>query len=75
MYWDFRIIKYKVHGIDSYRIHRIFYSDSSKRNAMLIEHQPASIIGVEPKSMLEDIEIMTNAFDYPTLYLPKWNIS
>lgn len=74
MFWDFRIIKRKINGKIFYQVHRIFYEDAFKRKITLIEELPASLVGTEPKGMLQDIDLMVNAFDYPVIYIPEWNV-
>lgn len=73
MIWDFRIVRREINGTSIYQVHRIFYSDSSKRNMICIENIPATIIGTSAKVMLQDIETMVDAFEQPTVYIPEWN--
>lgn len=74
MVWDFRVIRRRIGGKDVYQVHRVYYADSTKRAALCIENSPASIVGPNARTMLEDVELLTNAFDQPTLYIPEWNI-
>lgn len=74
MIWDFRVIKKMVLNRAIYEIHRVFYKDHTKKNIHMIDSIPSSIVGVEPMMMLEDLDLMTRAFDLPTLYIPDWNV-
>jgi hypothetical protein len=73
MVWNFRVIRRKAGGKDVYQLHRVFYLDPSRRLALYIEATPSSIVGEDAKLMLEDIELMTEAFSMPTIYIPEWN--
>lgn len=73
MFWNFRIIRRKIMGKDLFQMHRVFYRDSMKRQATLIESAPANIMGVEPLALLEDIERMCDSFEKDVIYVPKWN--
>lgn len=73
MIWDFRVIRRKVGNGEIFQVHRVFYKDETKAEAVYIENLPAGVIGMKAQSMLSDILLMTNAFDSPTLYIPEWN--
>lgn len=74
MIWDFRVVRRKIHGRDIYQVHRVFYNDDLKTQPNLIEEIPATIVGIGALPMLQDVELLTNAFDQPTLYIPEWNV-
>lgn len=73
MIWDFRVIRRRVFNQDIFQLHRVFYKDSTREEVAMIETTPATIVGTEPIMMLQDIELATNAFDSPTIYIPSWN--
>ncbi len=73
MLWNFRIIKRKVGGTELYSVHRIFYERGLDSPPRIIENIPASIIGNAKRPMLEDVELMVEAFEMPVIYIPEWN--
>ena len=74
MIWDFRVVKKKLKGRDIFELHRVFYTDHTKQSVTMIDKNPSSVVGIEPISMLEDLDLMTRAFELPTLYIPEWNV-
>lgn len=74
MYWNFRVIRRKVAGKDVFQLHRVFYIDPGMRLALYIEHSPSSIVGDNAQLMIEDVELMANAFTMPTIYIPEFNV-
>lgn len=71
--YDYRLIKRVVNGSTFYHVHRVFYTDESKKTPVLIERYPSTIEGLVPKEMIEDLELMIEAFKQPTLYIPEGN--
>lgn len=75
VWWDFRVIKRMVSGRQIFEMYRVFYKEPQKLNAIFIEDTPATVIGFDALSMAQDIELLCNALDAPTIYIPKWNTS
>ena len=53
----------------------MFYRDTTRTQPVLIERIPATVMGREPLDMLKDVELITEAFDKATIYIPEWSSS
>ena len=67
MFWDFRVLRRKVHGREILQVHRAFYIDAEKSQVISMELQPYSVIGSNPCLMMDDILSVVDAFSKPTL--------
>lgn len=73
MIWDYRIVHRKLNGIDLLQVHTAFFADGHKKNLVYLDSQPATLVGISTKLMLEQVELLTDAFEHPVIYIPSWN--
>ncbi len=72
--WNFRVIERVVEGIALYQVHRVFYRDETRREPVLIEECPSTVVGIDHLSLVQDIELMLDSISMPTIRIKEWDI-
>ena len=60
-------------GQKMFEVHRVFYHDEARTRPFLVENHPATIIGRDAKSMLEEIDAIIDGMERPNVIIPEWD--